>query len=173
MFAIELRIAAAHARRERDRRAHEAILQQSAPPAKPSAPIADGFGGLRDTPAPVFTDMDVGVRIAAFDRQTGEPTDQLLMLLKLAGQYPRKIVFATDGKLMAMPSAPALLAPRLHGWRHDEQVADLVTATVRASRAAGRAAWPAEIASAVHAYAARYAPPGSRPPTDLSHGPCR
>lgn len=170
MFAVEQRIEAAHAQRDRDRRARKAARQQSVPPAKPSALIADGFGGLRDTPAPVCTDMGNGVRVAAFDQQTGKPTEQLLMLLKLAGEHPHKIVFAADAKLMAMPSAPALLATLLHGWRHDERIADLVTATVCASRTAGRAVWPAEIAAAVRAYTARYAKPGGRPPTDPSHG---
>jgi hypothetical protein len=170
VFAVEQAIGKAHDEQERAR-CQTAAEQVSAA----SKPVADGFGGWRDTPAPIYRDPGPHVRIAAFGARDGRPTDQLLMLLNLTGEHPHSIVFASDDLLMAVAPAPAMLAPLLHGWRHDERVAALVTGTVRASREAGRPTWPAEIAPAVRAYAARGAGTGraASPTPDLSRGPSR
>lgn len=139
--------------------------------------IPDGFGGWRQGPAPVFHDDGIRARISPFDTATGKPTDQLLMLLMLAGQHPWQIDIAGDGKLMALPGKPAMLAALLHPWRRDNRIAALVTEAVRASREAGSPVWPQPIADAVRAYAARAAGPSNlatgRPAPDLGRGPTR
>ena len=169
VFAIELAIGKAHAEHERARR-QAAAEKATATPRR----IPDGFGGWRDTPAPAYHDPGPHARIAAFDARTGHPADQLLLLLKLASEHPRSIVVASDNRLMAVPPAPAMLAPLLHGWRYNERVAALVTQTVCASREAGRPTWPHEIAPAVRAYAARGTGAGrAAPPPDLGRGPSR
>lgn len=144
-FGMEQAIARAHV--ERDNR------RVAAPQLKAPAPIPDGFGGWRDRPAPVFHEEVVHTRLAPFDPLTGKPTDQLLLLLMLTGQYPRNIEFAHDGRLMAQPGKPRMLSSLLHPWRHDDRVAALVSETVRASREAGSPVWPDGVASAVRAYA--------------------
>ncbi|MBN2971027.1 MobA/MobL family protein [Roseomonas aeriglobus] len=169
-FGIEQRIQAAH--NERERRAREATARNITP-AKPAAAIPDGFGGWNSTPAPPFTGEHPTVRMIAFDRKTGKPTNQLLMLLDLAATHPRRIVFATDGKLTATQGAPALMLPLLHGWRHDQRVADLVVATVRASREAGQPAWPPEMLPEMRAYHARSSQHPGRALIDWSSGPSR
>ncbi|MEO9131316.1 MAG: MobA/MobL family protein [Sphingomonas sp.] len=120
-------------------------------------PIPDGFGGWRDTSAPIFHEDGARPHITAFDAASGRPTDQLLLLLLLAGKHPHRIEVATDGRLMTMRGKPAVLAPLLHSWRHDDRVAALVIETVRASRNAGAPIWPPYIAAAVRAYASRAA----------------
>ena len=176
IMPLELDIDRAHTAHEREQpRLRKAAGRVPVSPATKLPQLSpDGFGGMRDTPAPQFTDGETGVRIAAFDPATGRPTDQLLMLLKLAGEHPRRIAFATDGLLMALSGGPAVMAPLLHGWRRDERVAALVTGTVRASRAAGKPAWPVEIASAVRAFIARGAGNATAGPApDWSDGPSR
>lgn len=170
MFGVEQRIRGAHDERDRQVRGSAA---GKATPAETAEAIPDGFGGWSSAPAPSFTGEDTAVRAAAFDRKTGKPTDQLLMLLDLAATHPRRVVFAADGKLMVTQGAPALMPPLLHGWRHDQRIADLVVATVRASREAGKPTWPREIAPAVRAYNARGAQHLGRSPIDLSSGPRR
>lgn len=72
--------------------------------------VSETYGEIRV--APVFHDEGIRPHSAAFDTVTGKPTDQLLMLLMLAGQYPRQIDIATDGKLIALRGKPTMLAPR-------------------------------------------------------------
>lgn len=117
---------------------------------------------------PSFTGSGSTVRVEAFD-PANKPTPQLLLLLKLAGENPRRIEFATDGGLTAMSDAPAAMVPLLHGWRQDERVEHLVVATVRASRDAGHAVWPPEIAAALRA-AAAIGPGAEEPRRDRNDG---
>lgn len=126
--------------------------QEGQPPDARAARKSDGLGEPRDTLPPVFTGSMPPVRLAAFDRGTGKPTDHLLRLLALAGKHPHAVTLASDGKLMVIGKAPALLAPLLHGWRDNDRVAALVTETVQASRDAGQPVWPDSIARAVLAY---------------------
>lgn len=174
-FEMQRTIDRAHAARDAAHRKARVGNEQVGAKALPR--IADGFGGWRQGPAPVFDDDSIRSRIAAFDTATGKPTEQLLMLLMLAGQHPRRLDIATDGRLVALPGKPAMLAALLHPWRHDDRVALLVTETVRASREAGSPVWPPPIAGAVQAYAARAAGPSGlatrRPPPDLGRGPAR
>ncbi|WP_174291066.1 hypothetical protein [Sphingomonas bacterium] len=174
-FEMQRTIDRAHAARDAEHRKARVGNEQVGAKALPRIP--DGFGGWRQGPAPVFHDHGIRARIAAFDTATGKPTEQLLMLLMLAGQHPRRIDIAADGRLMALPGKPAMLAALLHPWRHDDRVAALVTETVRASREAGNPVWPRLLAGAVQAYAARAAGPSGlatrRPPPDLSRGPAR
>lgn len=174
-FEMQQAIARAHAARHADRRKAGNAEQHGGATARPLVP--DGFGGWRQDTAPVFYDDGVRARIAAFDTATGGPTEQLLMLLMLAGQHPHRIDIASDGRLMALPGKPAMLAALLHPWRHDDRVAVLVTETVRASREAGSPVWPESIAGAVRAYAERAAGVSgsatSRPAPDLGRGPAR
>lgn len=174
-YELQRTINRAHAARDAEHRKARVVNGQVGAEALPRIP--DGFGGWRQGPAPVFHDDGIRARIAAFDTATGKPTEQLLMLLMLAGQYPRRIDIAADGWLMALPGKPAILASLLHPWRHDDRVAALVTETVRASREAGSSVWPQPIAGAVQTYAARAAGPSGfatrRPPPDLGRGPAR
>ncbi|MBN2972888.1 MobA/MobL family protein [Roseomonas aeriglobus] len=170
MFGTEQRIRAAHY--ERDRKARETVARRVTP-TTPVTAIPDGFGGWLSTPLPPFTGERPAVRVSAFDRTTGKPTEQLLMLLDLVAKHPRRVIFASDGGLMAAQGAPMLMPSLLHGWRHDQRISDLVVATVRASREAGRPAWPPEFAPAMRAYNARSAQHSGRAPIDWSSGPSR
>lgn len=170
MFGTEQRIRAAHY--ERDRKARETVARRVTP-TTPVTAIPDGFGGWLSTPLPPFTGERPAVRVSAFDRTTGKPTEQLLMLLDLVAKHPRRVIFASDGRLMAAQGAPMLMPSLLHGWRHDQRISDLVVATVRASREAGRPAWPPEFAPAMRAYNARSAQHSGRAPIDWSSGPSR
>ncbi len=174
-FEMQRTIDRAHAVRDAEHRRARVGDEQVAAKALPR--IADGFGGWRQGLAPAFHDDGIRARIAAFDTATGKPTEQLLMLLMLAGQHPRRIDIAADGRLMALPGKPAMLAALLHPWRHEDRVAVLVTETVRASREAGGPVWPQPIAGAVQAYAARTAGPSDfatgRPAPDLDRSPGR
>ena len=170
MFGTEQRIRAAHY--ERDRKARETVARRVTP-TTPVTAIPDAFGGWLSTPLPPFTGERPAVRVSAFDRTTGKPTEQLLMLLDLVAKHPRRVIFASDGRLMAAQGAPMLMPSLLHGWRHDQRISDLVVATVRASREAGRPAWPPEFAPAMRAYNARSAQHSGRAPIDWSSGPSR
>ena len=166
VFAIEQKVRASHDSARRSRPAPARAYPHSQP--KPAKAFSDGFGGVRDTaPLPFTGDMPVA-RVAAFDRASGKPTDQLLMLIDLAARHPHAIEFAADDRLMAKPGAPALIAPLLHGWRND----DVIAGTVRLSRAEGKPAWPDRIAASVRGYVARQTP-AERGPVDWSSGPTR
>ncbi|KQM99375.1 hypothetical protein [Sphingomonas sp. Leaf25] len=174
VFEMGQAIAKAHDADDASRR--EARVTHRTVGANLAAPVPDGFGGWRQESAPVFRDESVYAHVAAFDPVGGQPSDPLLLLLLLAGRHPRQIVFADDGRLMALPGPPALLAPLLHPWRQDERVAALVAETVRASREAGAPTWPRPVANAVQAFAARTGDPSAanvRPPPDLARGPTR
>lgn len=125
--------------------------------ARPRRDIPNGTGGMPTLPQPVFDDEGPRAGIVAFDPISGQPSDRLLLLLMLAGRYPRRIEVADDGKPMARPGKPALLAPLLHAWRDDDRVVALVTKTVTESRKFGRPVWPPGIAAAVSAYVERAA----------------
>ncbi|MBN8816524.1 MAG: hypothetical protein J0J06_13880 [Sphingomonas sp.] len=167
---IEQQVQASHDANRRSRPTRDAARQDRR--TEYSEPVPDGFGGLRDTPAPLFNGELPDVRIVAFDRASGKPTAQLLMLLDLAAHHPRAIELAADGRLMANAGAPALMAPLLHGWRGNNRVADLVTETVKLSREQGRPTWPEPIASSVRDHIALRSP-ASRAPIDWSTGPTR
>ncbi len=175
VFEMQQAIARAHVDRDTELRRRTVVAQESRAAAEPSAP--DGLGGWRTGAAPVYRGDGVYARIAAFDAATGKPTEQLLMLLLLAGQHPRQVAFAHDGRLMALPGKPVMLGALLHPWRHDDGVAALVTETVRASRAAGISVWPESVAVTVKLYAARSGntpvSPVGRPAPDLERGPMR
>lgn len=170
--AIQKGVARTHAGRDADRGASAAIGRHPAT-LEPARGLV-GSGGERQGPVPVFQDDGVYVRVPAFDA-TGRPTDQLLMLLMLAGRHPDRIRIATDGRLMAMPGKISMLPALLHPWRNHDRVAALVTETARASAAAGHAVWPASVAAAVRAYADRAT--GSSPTrsqrSDIDRGPAR
>ena len=138
--------------------------QDSAKPSVvPPDRIPDGFGGWRDMAAPAYVYAASPVRLKAFDA-AGKPTDHLLRLVDLAARHPRAIVFAADRRLTIEGKAPALLAPLLHGWRHDPAVERLGVDTVKLSREAGEPTSPIEIAAAVRRFAAREAGQGTLPP---------
>ncbi|BCA59472.1 hypothetical protein [Sphingomonas sp. HMP6] len=168
-------IGRAHIARDTERRAAREIDNDAGAGALPSVP--DGFGGWRQGSAPAFQDDGIRARIHAFDPANGKPTEQLLLLLMLAGQHPRRIEVASDGRLMALPGKPAMLAPLLHAWRGDDAVSTLVSETVRDSRAAGSPVWPARVAAAVQSYIVRASGTSAsaigRPPPDLERGPAR
>ena len=153
IYGLEQRIYRAHVDNDREKAGANAAKIDVAPamPTKLAKSVSDGFGGWRDTPAPIFTGEGAAVQINAFDPATGNPTEPLLILLKLAGEHPSDIVLAADERLMALNRAPEILAPLLHGWRNDERVAGLVIETVRESRLAGRPVWPRQVAAAVTA----------------------
>ena len=175
VFAIQRMIDKAHAARDAERRRQDHVAERAQ--AAASVPVPDGFGGGRQGPAPVFNDTMIRTHIAPFDPKTGIPSDQLLLLLMLVGRHPRQVEFANDGRLMARPGKPVLLASLLHPWRHDERVAGLVAETVRASRDAGIPVWPKSIVKAVEAYVVRIGTATSaivrRPPPDHDRGPAR
>jgi hypothetical protein len=160
----------AHDRSDKERRAREVARPAASrvAPTKPFKPIADGFGGMRDTPPPVFRFEDVGVRAAAFDKATGHPSKSLLMLLRYCGEHPHNIAFAADGRLTG-ENVPKLIDPLIRMWRHDDRIQALVVETVSASRKAGRAVWPPQHAAAIRALLPaaepRWTPPSDR---DLS-----
>lgn len=169
--AIQQSVARSYAGRDADRGAsavgcHPATLEPARGPV--------GLGGERHGTVPVFQDDGVSVRVPVFDT-AGRPTDQLLMLLMLAGQHPDRIARATDGRLMALPGKASMLPALLHPWRQNDRVTALVAETVSASRAAGRPAWPASVAAAVRAYSDRTT--GSSPTrsqrSDIDRGPAR
>ena len=142
-------------------RAQDDVRSLVVPPDR----IPDGFGGWRDTPAPAHVAAGSPVRLKAFDA-AGKPTDHLLRLLNLAARHPRAIGFATDSRLTVEGKPPAMLAPLLHGWRHDPVVERLVVDTVKLSRETGVPAWPVEIAAAVRRFEAKDAGQVTPPPRD-------
>lgn len=169
--AIQQSVARSHAGRDADRGAsavgrHPATLEPARGPVR--------LGGERQGPVPVFQDDGVYVRVPVFDT-AGRPTDQLLMLLMLAGRHPDRIDRATDGRLMALPGKGSMLPALLHPWRQNDRVTALVAETVSASRAAGHPVWPASVAAAVRAYVDRTT--GSSPTrsqrSDIDRGPAR
>ncbi|HEY0270045.1 MAG TPA: hypothetical protein VGC10_03545 [Sphingomonas sp.] len=124
---------------------------------------------MRDTPAPPFRRHDDGgVRTPPFDARTGKPGRSLLILLRFAGEKPALIEFADDGRLMAADGAPPMIVSLAAMWRQDRQVEALLVRTVAASRKAGRAVWPPEIAAEVRGIAPTGG--GVRPPRDWTDG---
>lgn len=164
--------------------AHDATLRTERPARDVGDGIVlqypDGFGGMRQTPPPLYVNHPLPVWLDPFDA-AGKPTVHLLRLLHLTGTHPHSIVIAKDGRMMVEGNAPALLAPLLHGWRNDDHVAVLVNETVRASRDAGQPVWPDSVARAVQNYAndeadtveAVRSRTARRPLLDVDRGPSR
>ena len=121
------------------------------PAETPSRSVPDGFGGMRDTPAPVFEPHVVGVRLHAFDQKSGRPTDPLLRLLRHCGEHPHSVVLASDGRLAGVGKPSATIDALISMLRHDDRVHALVVATVSASRKAGKPIYPVEYAPAIRA----------------------
>lgn len=157
VFAIERRIYEAH-------RARDAALRQETTSAgrpgdigfggtETGTRIADGFGGWRYTPPPMFVQRAVSPRIAPFDPRTGTPHRSLLNLLHHCGTRPRTLAFASDGKLMTVDGVPKTVELAVQLWRDDPQVEALVVETVTASRAAGQPVWPGTYETAIRTLA--------------------
>ena len=132
------------------------LSQAPTPPpatAVPSAPVAipDGFGGMRETPPPIFRAAPLDLQLAAFDPNTGEPARALLALLRSAGCHPHLLDFADDGRLMALPGTPKAIDPLVRMWRNNDAVETLLVAIVSASRAAGKPVWPDHLAARIRA----------------------
>ena len=173
VFAIEQAVRQAHDTRDAAQRQERAKAAPAPAAAQPVGRIADGFGGWRDTPPPMYNDTASPVRLKPFEA-SGKPSEPLLRLLHLVGRHPHAIAIATDGWPMVEGKAPALLAPLLHGWRHNDEVVGIVTETIRLSRAEGSPTWPSTVETAVHAFAVRHAGYGAQPPGPaLDRGPTR
>ncbi|MGI4733029.1 MAG: MobA/MobL family protein [Janthinobacterium lividum] len=123
----------------------------TSPTTEVATRIADGFGGWRETPPPVHRPQPIDVRVRAFDKDTGAPSRSLLRLLRHAGEQPRSIELASDGRTTGVGDMPRLVAPLIDMWRNDERVHALVVETISASREAGRPVWPARHAAAIRA----------------------
>ena len=166
VFSVEQRIYQAHEVRNDAARQTSMLDRAHCAGEGSAAPsglaIPDGFGGLRETPPPAKIPGSTGLRIRAFDLQSGAPSPSLLMLLNYSGKHPHQLAFANDGRLMVMPGAPKLIEPLISLWRHDDRVEALVVRTVAASREAERPVWPKEHAAAISAIEEPQEPDSSR-----------
>ena len=147
-FSIHQLIEQAHQLRSRMDQQQRATHQR--PAAKVSfEPIPDGFGGMRDDPAPAFqSTAEPQIVLRAHD-DTGKPTRQLLTLIKFVAERPNAVEFATDGRLIPRAGATKLMGDLVLAFRNNPTVTALVIQTAKASRAAGKPVYPASLASAI------------------------